>query len=359
MKKIRTTLICGVIACALAAGTLAGCSGKIDGTKPAITVNGEVITMGEAIFALRYQQAMTMGMMAQVGLASTDQYWDLAYSESEEGESVTHGENFKETTMEEFEKSVLLSQHMEDYGLTFPEPLKEKISEVAEVTYKVNAEQMDKLGITQEDIASVLTYQTYQVFMYDSVVADVDTEVSDEEAKQCSVSYARYNIMTDTDIDKQEKDADPSFETPEEGNEAHLNNLQEFLDQVLASDDPASADFEAIGEEIDSKMLTLTFGFGADDDTFPQEVKDAVATLKDGEVYGEIVKTDEHYYVLRLDREFDEERTESKKKEIINERKQEYFNEIANGWLEDAEITTEKKWDEIKVSDKELFITNA
>ena len=53
MKKKQLMVTCGILAAALCLG---GC-GKIDGTQTVLTVNEDTVSMGAAMFDLRYQQA--------------------------------------------------------------------------------------------------------------------------------------------------------------------------------------------------------------------------------------------------------------------------------------------------------------
>ena len=60
MRKLNKTAACGILAAALAAGTLSGCSKAIDGTKTVATVGDEKVTLGLASYMIRDQQAQTM-----------------------------------------------------------------------------------------------------------------------------------------------------------------------------------------------------------------------------------------------------------------------------------------------------------
>ncbi|MFR0790055.1 MAG: hypothetical protein ACLSHW_04955 [Lachnospiraceae bacterium] len=46
MRKLNKTAACGILAAALAAGTLSGCSKAIDGTKTVATVGDEKSNIG-------------------------------------------------------------------------------------------------------------------------------------------------------------------------------------------------------------------------------------------------------------------------------------------------------------------------
>ena len=70
---------------------------------------------------------------------------------------------------------------------------------------------------------------------------------------------------------------------------------------------------------------------------------EALRTLKDGEVYDELVETDSSVYVLRMDKVKDEDATASKKESLENTKRSEYYSETTQKWLDDADITVNDK----------------
>ena len=56
-----------------------------------------------------------------------------------------------------------------------------------------------------------------------------------------------------------------------------------------------------------------------------------------------MIETDSAYYVVRLDKKNDETATENKKESIISTRKDNLYTETTDKWLEDADITVDKK----------------
>ena len=81
MRKLNKTAACGILAAALAAGTLSGCSKAIDGTKTVATVGDEKVTLGLASYMVRDQQAQTVSyynmLMSQYGVSgSASNVWD-------------------------------------------------------------------------------------------------------------------------------------------------------------------------------------------------------------------------------------------------------------------------------------------
>lgn len=346
MKNLSAKLACAMLAITLGAASLTGCGqGKvIDGTAEAIIVNDESVNLGVANFLLRYQQAMMVSYYAMFGQDASG-IWD---TQAEEG---TYGESFKKDMLESIQKMYLLKEHAKDYDVTLSEDEIAKADAAADEFIAANDESVLKsLGVTKEDISTVLQLYTYQNKMYDPMVADTDTNVSDDEAAQTTITYVRVSVQgTETDADGN------TIELTDEEKAAKKDQAQQILEQILASEDAAEADVNAIAQGIDENLSASARSYGSDDTALDEVLKTAVQDLEDGEVNPEVLEGSDGYYVLRLDKAFDEEKTEQKKQEIINQRKQERYNELLQGWLDEAKTSTTKAWDEIEVKDAEAY----
>ena len=83
-----------------------------------------------------------------------------------------------------------MRQHAEEYGISLTDEEKQQAKEAAQAFADKNGDDvMKKLHATVEDIQDALELYVIQTKIYDPIIADVDTEVSDEEAKQTSISY--------------------------------------------------------------------------------------------------------------------------------------------------------------------------
>ena len=68
------------------------------------------------------------------------------------------------------------------------------------------------------------------------------------------------------------------------------------------------------------------------------------------------METDNYYYVLRLDEITDADATEEHRQEIISQRQSDLYNEVLQGWKDEAEwVLKDKVWD--KVTFDNLFTT--
>lgn len=354
MKKMNGRIACVILASAVAAGSLSGC-GKLDGTQTVATVDGEKVTLGMANYIVRDQQAMTESyyqMMSQsYGMdMSSMGIWD---EKAEDGR--TYGETAKDDVMDTIRTLYAMKNHAEDYDVTISEEEQAKIQEAAKTFMEDNdAETLAKLAVSETDMVTYLELLTYREKLHDPMVADVDKEVSDEEAGQSTVSVVKVSTAGT------EKDEDGNtIELTEEEKEAKKEQAQQVLDKVKASENVAEADMSALAQEVEESLYAYTPSFttaGSEEDTLDQKVIDAVASLKDGELVQEVVEGTDGYYVVRLDKKNDEEATENKKESIISEREQEAYDKLVEEWTEEAEIKVEENvWKKVKVTDSVSF----
>lgn len=354
MKKMNGKIACAILASAVAAGSLSGC-GKLDGTQTVATVDGEKVTLGMANYIVRDQQAMTESyyqMMSQsYGMdMSSMGIWD---EKAEDGR--TYGETAKDDVMDTIRTLYAMKNHAEDYDVTISEEEQAKIQEAAKTFMEDNdAETLAKLAVSETDMVTYLELLTYREKLHDPMVADVDKEVSDEEAGQSTVSVVKVSTAGT------EKDEDGNtIELTEEEKEAKKEQAQQVLDKVKESENVAEADMSALAQEVEESLYAYTPSFttaGSEEDTLDQKVIDAVSSLKDGELVQEVVEGTDGYYVVRLDKKNDEEATENKKESIISEREQEAYDKLVEEWTEEAEIKVEENvWKKVKVTDSVSF----
>lgn len=346
MRYIGKKIALGCLAGVLAATGLTGCSGKMDGSSVAVTVNGEQVPLGVVSFMTRYQQAQTQAMYEMYFGGANDGLWDQV---SDEKTGETYGESARDDVVEQVEVMYLLREKAKDYDVKITKKEQKKITEAAKQFIEANSQAtLENLAVTQADIETALELQTYEKKMFDPMVADVDTKVSDNEAQQTTVTY-----VTVEEEDTEEGGDSASANEEEKAKEATAKEkAQQILDEALAT---ANADMDAIAKDVDEELSATETHFTAnppekeDDEEeediggVPQSVQDVVKDLADGEVASELVEEDGAYYVVRLEKAFDEESTNEKKDSIISERKQDMYDDMIEDWKDKADIQVDKK----------------
>ncbi len=349
MNKFKTSALCGVLACSMAAAALAGC-GSASGSDTAITVNGETLNLGAAEFYLRYQQAETTTLIQNYGLSSGS-FWDSDYTASSSEETTTYGENMKESVKDSLVETMVMSQKAGEYGVEVPDELQEEITSTAEATYTANQEALDAMGTTQADIEKILTLSTIQRLMFYPMIEDVEIEVTDEEAAQSSITYARIALTT------YDSDSGSYIDATDEEKETYMAELESLLLMTQSSDDVATADMSSYANQLDSTNIAVaTYSYGADDDVMPEEVLEAAATLSDGEIYDGVIDTGSYYYLVRMDAVYDEDATETERESLISDKQQEAYDEILQSWVDEAEVKVSSAWTNLKVNDTDTYL---
>ena len=351
MKKLMKRTAAASLAGILAAGMLAGCGGekKLDGTKTVATVDGTEIPLGVVSLMARQQQAYTESMYASFGM-STGNIWDTE-ADSETGE--TYGDQAVSSSLEQVELMYIMKTKAADYGVEVTEEDQKAIEEAAAQFMEDNSEEvLAELAVNEDQVKTFLELQTYQTRMYDLIVADADTEVSDEEAQKSSFTYVQVSTS--------------STDGEEELTEEELAEKKDLAQQVLGAvkEDPEEDMSETV-KAIDDSLSALSGSFKTNvsedeeeaSSSYPDEVIEALRTLEDGEVYDEVIETEENgYYVVRLDKVFDEDATETERESIISQREQDFYTETTDQWLADADIQVEEKvLKTLKITDSHSF----
>lgn len=390
MKRTSAKVVCGVLTAAMAVTGLSGCGGSmvVDGTKTALVVNDEEINLGKANFMLRYQQA-TMANYYQTMSSMFGQEYTLSFDEpadASDEDSPTVGENLKEDALTSIEKAFLMRQHASEYGVELTEEEKQGAADAAAAFVEDNEQEtLTKLGITQEDIQDVIEVYAIQTKMYNPMIADVDPEVSDEEAKQSKISYAKVSTEgTETDENGE------TVELTDEEKAEKKEIAQNFMDKLNASEDPSTVDFSELKDQVNEELnaerkaeegtedtvseetaetdgteetedtdeiyvTTSQTTFGADDESLDEALKSAAESLSDGQIHSEIIEGEDGYYVLRMDSVLDREATDSQKETIVEERQTEAYNDLLDTWVEESEISVKSAWKKLEVTDYDLY----
>lgn len=356
MRNWKNKVIAAALTAAIGMSALTGCGAdsSVDGTQTAVVVDGEEINLGTANFMLRYQQAnvanYNAAMASMFGGEAGGILWDGEGTE----EGKTYGEEFKANFLEELQNLYLLKAHAEEFDVTLTQEEKDNAAKAAKSFIESNEEKiLKKIGCTAEDVTEALELYAYQEKMYDAVTLGVDTEVSDEEAKQTKITYVKVSK------EGTEKDEDGKvIELTEEEKAAKKETAEKVLEKVLAAENPAEADLTKIAEEVDENLRSIITGFGDDDEKLGENLKNAALKLKDGEVCKEVIEEEDAYYVLRLDALLDREKTDEKKEKIVSDRKQELFDKTMSEWIEDSKVEAKKPWDKLEVTDKDSYEFN-
>ena len=347
-KKTAVVAMAGI----MAAGMLTGCGEKkLDGSKTVATVDGTEIPLGVLSLSVRENQMQTEAMYRSFMGSSDFDIWD---TDAEEGK--TYGEQAVEESLKDMELMYIMKEKAADYDVEVTEDEEKAIEEAASAFMEANSDEaIADLAVTEDQVKTYLELQTYKQKIHDPIIADVDKNVSDEEAQQSSFEYVSVSTadLSDDEIKQKKEDAQKILDGLKADPEGDLNEIAKSVDDSYSSlsgtfDANETSDDEDSDDE-DSEDTTSS-------SAYPDEVIKVLRTLDDGEVASDIIETDTAYYVVKLDKKNDEEATETKKETIISTREQNLYTETTDKWLDDADIKEEKKvLKTLKVTDNHKY----
>lgn len=348
-KRTAVAALTGV----MAVGMLTGCGEKkLDGSQTVVTVDGTEVPLGVLSLSVREGQAQTEAMYKSFMGGQDYSIWSM---DAEDGK--TYGEQAVEQCLEDIELMYIMKEKAADYDVEVTDDDEKAIAEAASAFMEANSDEtIQDLAVTEDQVKTYLELQTYKSRMHDPIIADVDKDVSDEEAQQSSFEYVSISTadLSDDEIKQKKEDAQKILDDLKAaGTDGDLNEIAKAVDDSYSSvtgtfdaNEDAAAE-EDSDEESDSSVSSSAY---------PDEVMDVLRTLKDGEIGPDVIETDTSYYVVKLDKVNDEEATQTKKESIISTRESNLYTETTQKWLDDADITVEKKvLKTLKVTDNHKF----
>lgn len=318
MKKRTVCLIALMSAMTMA---LTGCSvgNSVNNSAEAANVDGVSIPLGEVNFYLRYQQTQMAMYSGYFGEDFMNQ--DLM------GTGTIYGETVKDTVVQTLEEYYLVEAHAEDIGISLTDEDKAAAEEAADAFLAANdSKTLQAMSADKETVTHVLELMALQNKAYADRAATIDTNVTDEEAAQKTITYVRSSTNGTTD-----ENGDTVDLTDEE-----LAAKKDVLNQIR-DEAGADGDLDAAAENHD--LSAVTTSYGADDENLNADVKAAAETLSDGE-YADIVEGDNAYYLVRMDSTFDREATDNHKQVILTQRERDAYTAWVDSLKENADITT-------------------
>lgn len=231
------------------------------------------------------------------------------------------GQYVKKICMDEAAKVYTMDALADQKGITLNDDQKELVQWAAEDCYQSMSEaEISALSLSQDDIVDIYGKYALADKLYAALIADVNQEVSDDEAR---VMEIRQILVPD------KEQADQAY--------AELQQDTEFS--------TVAANYTQADE------ITLTIERGM----LPQEAETVVFAMDNG-TYSEPVQTADGYYIFYCDNKYDEEQTQRHKQDIIEQRRQEAFDSQYDPFAEQVNSKlNEKVWKNLSLQDLEQY----
>ncbi|BCN28971.1 peptidylprolyl isomerase [Anaeromicropila herbilytica] len=246
------------------------------------------------------------------------------------GNGKTFEEQAKQEVIDQIVQMKIMGLKAKELGVKLTQDEKDEIaSEVRKYMSSISDKYIKEHAVTDELISKVYSDNYLASKVFDVATNNVDTNISNDEAKQITT----WQIFIQTSgKDQNDKEVNLS----EEEKKAALKKVKKLLKEAKKTDD-----FYTLAEEnTDAVDVEDTFGKGEKE----KAVEDASFALKKGQM-SDIVKGENGYYIIYCVSDNDEDATANKKEEIIAERQDKEFQSLYKKWSKDFKIAVnETMW---------------
>ncbi|MDO4619225.1 MAG: hypothetical protein Q4B09_01270 [Lachnospiraceae bacterium] len=192
----------------------------------------------------------------------------------------------------------------------------------------------------------------------DSVEASVVNAANDESTGSAVVTESGAESLAESTVEEVYEEPAAELQAVAEA------KAQQVLDLLKQESDVAAMGTDAItavAAQVDDTLYAEDGQFTRNDTadtTLDANVVEAAMALADGELCDTVVKSEDGtaYYVIRLNKVFDEDATDVKKTDIVISRKEAKYDEVVSAWVEEAKVSVDEDvWAAVEVKDSELF----
>jgi len=330
MKKFAKRIAAAGLVLMMAFGALTGCNQQASEQSKTLLFqyDGTDVYLDEAwVYALLARSTYESAYAGMFG----DDMWTMQVSVDEEGNPVDFQDMVKGSIISQIKQIIILTNKAEELGVSLTAEEKANAKQAAEIFCdKAEGKAILKAaGANEKLIAKIYEENALASKVQKEAVKDVDTNVSDDEARQTSVFKLVFGLNKTDDEGK-------TVEMTDDEKAEQLAKAQEALAQIQ----DGSTTIEKLAETL-SLTATAKETYGAGESLAGEEFEAAMAALKDGEIAPEVLETENSYIVAKLVAYTDAEATAAEKENIIAEREYELFQEVYEEWSK----TLEDEWD--------------
>jgi foldase protein PrsA len=248
------------------------------------------------------------------------------------GKNRTFEDEAKDEIIDQIVQMKIMGLKAADLGVELTQDEKDEIAgEVKEFIESLNDEYIKDHAITEELITRVYSDNYLASKVFDVATNDVDTNISDDEAKQITI----WQIFIQTSGEDENGNV---VKLSDEEKKTALSKAKKLLKQAKDTDD-----FYSLAEDnTDDTDVEYTFGKGEKD----KKVEEAAFALKTGQL-SKVIQGDNGYYIIYCASDYDEEATANRKEEIIADRQDEAFQKLYTEWSKDYKVAVNTSmWDQ-------------
>lgn len=245
--------------------------------------------------------------------------WDFEVDKDKSFEDMA-----KEEIINQIIRLKVMREIAEDRGVKLTEDEKLEIEDsAAEYLTKITEEQQKKYGINIDIVTIVYEDNFLAQKLFDVITSDVDTKVSDEEAR--TVTFRQFAAL----YEGRDKEGNVIKKT-DASVDAAKDKVTKAYGQIVKNKN----DFQTYASNYsDKESVVVSFSKGE----LSQQIEDALFNLKEGETSAALDMGDGYYFFECVDAD-DEKAKAERIDEIVKERQNEMFSKEYDKWLQDTKV---------------------
>ncbi|MCD8019432.1 MAG: hypothetical protein LUF92_07580 [Clostridiales bacterium] len=329
MKNKLMRFAAVVLSLILASGMMTGCGSSSEkgtetenGDEILFTYDGVDVTLKKAwIYAKITAAQYDYTYSSYFG----EDFWTMDMGTDDDGNAMTFEDYVKQLVVSQIKQIIVLTNRADEADASLSDEEIEECAEYAKAFAEdeSGAEILAECGATEEDMAEIYEENALASKVQEYMVSDADTDVSDDEARETTISRVVFDTTT-TDDDG------ITVDMSDDEKAEVLATAQAALEELLAG-----TDIEDIADEQEYTSTSETFAAGESDEG--EDFEALLATMEDGGVTQEVQECDNGYVIAQLVAYTDEDATEENRESIIEEREETRFSEVYEEWIEELE----------------------
>lgn len=257
------------------------------------------------------------------------------------GDGKTFGEHIKDEVIKQIAQIKVIRDIAEQMGIYLTEEEKaDAAAYAAEHFAGLSDADIDQYLVTRELLEQVYEENILADKVFETLTIDVDTNVSDLEARQITVQHI---LVYGTELDEVGNRKPLSFEQRENA----YDKIRSLLEKARSGEN-----FYNLAEaNSEDDVIEYTFGRGGGPEEFSDAFEQAAFNLKTGEI-SDIITTEYGWHIIYCVTDFNEDATTQVKEDIIEDRRTKLFAELYEQWSADYDVVINSEvWDAISLSD--------